>query len=272
MIRGRRAKGVLRFTIDRRLTVAGVFTESDASMKNLIHVRALIVIAGLAAGLAAQKPAKPVFEPPVSASGEILFSPSLKNPVYWEKENACCRTAVIDGVGYRTIVHGDKIIIFGLTRLGKYYTADVMVGNLDKEGDFLFDPSLASYDWTKEAGDTVDFKLFKTEKAKSPDKIASALERNTRISNALASMGTSFSYPNSQLAQLRTDINNAVKNARTAQTADTIRDVGFRANTIFPGSWKSGTIFFKKNEYRQAFFIFPIGDVQYVFAITNAKK
>jgi hypothetical protein len=239
-------------------------------MRNFVFTIALVL--SLAAAGAGQKKGSGEVELPTTAAGEILFSPSLKNPVYWEQKNACCKSAVIDGVGYRTIVHGDKIIIFGLTKLGSYYTADVMVGNLAKEGDFLFDPSLSSYDWTKETADAVEFSKFKTETAKSPDKIASALERNTRFSNALASMGSSLSYPNNALAQLRTDINNVVKSARASQTADTIRDVGFRANTIFPGSWKSGTIFFKKNNYRQAFFIFPIGDVQYVFAITNAKK
>lgn len=222
------------------------------------------------------------------------LSPHLHKPVFLGGKVSCpeCKEYVVDGRTYLEVRHNGKLLIFSQTWMEGYLTFVVTVSNLSDK-DFLYDPSISVIDYEKDKI-AKDLSGFKSAFALDPDKIAEKRANRVRWANALGAIGAGMQTTTSQTngtvmttggsgtyssttttpdydARRRQDKASAERVDAARSTGDAMREIAFKANTMFPGTSKTGAIFFKNPKALSMFVIFPIDGYDYVFVFGKQK-
>lgn len=190
-----------------------------------------------------------------------------KTTVIWEYNPPSHDFVAIDGNYYRRLRHNDLLVVFHVGGDDKFIMADVMIAN-NSEDQILVDPQASVLTLWKEAGKKADILS-----PIPPEKIAKDITRRARRASAARIFAGAFSTATGNPdRQEQIGQQNATKESEATNQAADVMDGALKANTVSPGEYVSGTIYFQRKKYEGAHFEIQIGDTVYNFNILPPAK
>lgn len=188
-----------------------------------------------------------------------------KTTIIWEDSAPGCDVVAVDGYYYRIINRDNLVVAFGAADTGKFMVADLLIVN-NSNDRIIVDPEWSAVKTWKSS----DRKSGDTASPLPLKKVDGKIKTRVRWANFLRTFSNGFT-PN-QDAQYQAMRQYAAALDEAANEFTDVGDTLLKSNTLFPGQFILGNIFFQKKAFDGAHFEIQIGDTGYNFGILPSSK